>query len=234
MLVGSILTFARKAAQTDINGLGDDVGVTFASEALMDFHRRLANNRVDAGGVYEASITGIVGTGIFNYPSNPCSTLALKTLELNYTSTSNNDYVVAKQVDVANLPGTTSFSWLRNNADPKNPLFDDRGDRFEVFPTPTSAHNVTAMARLFFYGQPSVYSAVANTVNYPENLDEAILGYRVAANYKYALQGEDNYVAGDKLMSKYEERVSQFINTLGQGSQQPLQAVPIQLSGWEF
>jgi len=34
--------------------------------------------------------------------------------------------------------------------------------------------------------------------------------------------------------NKYEERVLQLIATLGRGSQQPLQATPIQLDGFEF
>lgn len=232
MVLSSVLSFARTAAQTDSNGLTDAAGLEFANEALVDFHRRLVDKRVDASSIQEASITGTAGVGVYPYPTNP-STLALKVLELNYGGTKQDDYRVASQVDISNLPNG-GFGWLRVNADANSPCFDDRGDRFEIFPTPTSSHNLNAMMRMFYYAKPSVYSSVSDTVNYPENVDAALLGYRIAANYKYSLQGQDNQVTGDQLNLKYQERVGQYTNTLGQGSQQPLQAVPIQITGYEF
>jgi len=233
MVLSSVLTFARSAAQTNSNGLTDENGLVFANEALLDFHRRLVERRVDAGGILEASITGTAGVGVYSYPTNP-SMIALKTIEVNYVNTTANQYITADQVDVANLPENRSIGWLRTNASTSYPKFDDRGDKFEIFPTPTATHNLTAMMRLFYFTQPSVYTAVGNTVNYPESYDAGILGFRVAASYLYSLQGDGNLIAGDKLNEKYQERVNQFINTLGRGSQQPLQATSLQIDGFEF
>ncbi len=224
MVLSSVLSFAKSEVQTDSNGLTDANGVVFANEALMDFHRRLVEKSVDASQLQESSV--LTSSGINSYPSNP-SCLALKTIEVNSTDTTNSNYKVAHQIDVANLPGGSSFSWLRTNADISTPLFDDRGDKYEIFPTPTAP----TMVRMFYYAQPSVFTAVANTVNYPENMDTAILGWRIAADYLYSLQ---NYADGDKCNAKYEERVTQYIGTLAKGSQQPIQATPLQVTGWEF
>lgn len=234
MVLSSVLTFARSAAQTDSNGLGDADGVIFANEALLDFHRRLIEHGVDASQIQEASIAGTAGTGVYSYPIAPCSIIALKTITLNYANTTADQYITADQVDVANIPNNQSFGWLRSNASTQHPLFDDRGNQFEIFPTPTASHNLINLVRLFGYAKPSVYGATTDTVLYPENLDATILGYRTAANYKYSLQGADNFVAGDKLNAKYEERVDQYINTLSRGSQQPIQATPLQIDGFEF
>jgi len=234
MILSSVLAFARSVSQTDSNGLTDANGIIFANESNTDFHRRLIEHGVDASQVFEASITGIAGTGVYSYPTNPCSIIALKAIELNYSDTSANNYCVAQQVDISNLPGNTSFSWLRGNQNPAEPLFDDRGDKFEIFPTPTSANNLTALVRLVGYAQPSVFISSISSVNYPESLDAGILGYRTAANYLYSLKGTENIIAGDKLNQKYDERVNQYIETLGRGSQQPLKTVPIQLDGWGY
>src|SRR3990167_157668 len=232
MILSSVLSFSRAQLQSNSTGLTDANGLIYANEALSDFHRRLVERNVDASQLTESSITGTVGTGVYSYPSNP-SLLALKAIELNYTDTSNNNYTVAQQVDVSNLPGNLSFSYLRTNANPVTPLFDDRGDKFEIFPTPTSAHNVTALMRFFYYAQPSIYASSVATVNYPENLDIAILGWRIAADYLYSLGGE-NMQKGDAFNLKYEERVKQYINTLSKGVQTPQKTVPIQIDGWQF
>lgn len=226
MILSSVLSFARAQLQTNSSGLTDDNGIIFANEALQDFHRRLVQKNVDASQLTETSI--VTSTGINNYPSNP-SLLALKAIEANYVDTSNNNFTVAQQVDVANLPGNFSFSYLRSNTNPVTPLFDDRGNSFEVFPTPTSS----IMIRMFYFAQPSIYTSSVASVNYPENLDITILGWRIAANYLYSL-GTSRIPDGDKYMARYEERVKQYIDTLSRGVQTPQKTVPIQITGWQF
>ena len=226
MILSSILSFARAQVQTNSSGLTDANGIIYANEALQDFHRRLVEKAVDASQLQESSV--LTSTGINSYPGNP-SVLALKTIEVNYTDTSNNNYKVANQVDVANLTDGTSFSWLRGNASQGSPKFDDRGDKYEIFPTPTT----TAMVRMFYFAQPSVYSATSDSVVYPENMDTTILGWRIAANYLYSL-GSQRIPDGDKFMARYEDRVKQYISTLSRGSQQPIKATPIQATGFEF
>lgn len=228
MILSTILTFARAQAQTNSNGLTDAKGIIWANEALQDFHRRLITEGVDASQLQESYVNTTVGTGTYLYPTDM---VFLKAIELNYTSTNAQDYKTASQVDVANLAGGSSFSWLRQNANKNNPQFDDRGDWFEIFPTPTSADNLTNAIRIFYFLKPTEYTAVSDTVSYPENLDTTILGWRIVASYYYAL---NKFEEGDKFNLKYEERVRNYINTLERGVQQPLQATPIQLTGFEF
>jgi len=230
MVLSEVLSFARTQAQTDSNGLTDANGIIFANEALQDFHRRLVNKGVDASQLQEAYQDGTVGTGTYLYPDDM---LFLKAIELNYANANAQDYKKAEQVDVSNLPGSVdnSFSWLRINADPSAPRFDDRGDWFEIFPTPTSAHNVTQLMRIFYYLQPTQYSSVADTVAYPEDLDAAILGWRIASRYMYSLEKVD---VGAAFNANYEERIDQYTATLARGSQQPIQATAIQMTGFEF
>lgn len=228
MTLATILAFSRAQALTDSNGLTDANGIVFANEALQDFHRRLVHSGVDASQLQEAYRDGAANTGTYLYPTDM---LFLKAIELNYTDTNATNYITAEQVDVANLSGKKSFSWLRLNAARNNPQFDDRGDWYEIFPTPTSADNVSQMIRIFYYLKPTEYTSTANTVSYPESLDTAILGWRIAASYQYSLS---NIKEGDAFNLKYEERIRQYIATLSRGSQQPIQASPIPLSGFEF
>ena len=229
-VLSDALSFARTQAQTDINGLSNANGIIFANEALVDFRRRLITAGVDASQLQESTRNGTVNTGTYLYPTDM---FWLKTIEVNYANTDADGYITATQLDVANIPGGQSMGWIRTNASPANPYFDDRGDWFEIFPTPTSAHNVTSLVRIFYYLEPTEYSAVGDSIVYPESLDYRALGWRIAASYKYSLAGE-NIAAGDAFNLKYEERVKQIIATLSRGSQMPIQATPLSLTGFEF
>ena len=227
MTLSTVLSFVRTQAQTDSNGLTDANGIIFANEALQDFHRRLVNNNVDASQLQESYRDGTVNQGTYLYPTDM---LFLKAIELNYTDTTANNYVTAEQIDISNLP-KGSFSFLRGNVNPATPKFDDRGDWYEIFPTPTSAHNVSQLIRIFYYLKPTEYAATTDTVAYPENLDTTILGWRIAASYLYSL---GNTKQGDAFNLKYEERVKQYIATLSRVVQQPIQTVPLQIDGFQF
>src|SRR3990167_9480726 len=226
----NILTFARAQAQTDSNGLTDTNGIIFANEALVDFHRRLVNKGVDASQLQEAYATATAGQGTYLYPTDM---LSLKTIEVNFTDTTAQNYIRAEQVDVANLPGGESFSYYRQNANTNAPLFDDRGDWYEIFPTFQSGNNVTDAISLFYYLKPTEYTATGDTVAYPENQDYRILGWRIAADYYYSLGKMEE---GDMFNLKYEERIKEYTTTLGRGSSQPIQAtVPnVGNDGWNF
>lgn len=227
-VLSDVLSFARTQAQTDSNGLTNANGIVFANEAMLDFRRRLIAAGIDAAQTQEAYRDGTVNQGTYLYPTDM---FWLKAIELNYSNTTSADYVTATQLDVSNIPANKSFGWLRANAGVTTPYFDDRGDQFEIFPTPTGAHNVSQMIRIFYFLEPTEYTAVGDTIAYPESLDYRILGWRIASNYLYSLEKINQ---GDAFNLKYEERVKQLIATLSRGSQQPIQAVPIQMSGWEF
>lgn len=228
MTLSNVLNFSRIQAQTDSNGLTDANGIVFANEALQDFHRRLVNFGVDASQIQEFYQDLKAGVGTYLYPSNM---LFLKALELDYTGTGGSNYKTATQVSISNLPGSpvASFSWYRNNASTKEPLFDDHGDWYEVFPTPTA--DASQGIRLFGFIKPTEYSSVSDTIAYPESLDSTILGWRIAANYLFSIGDLDK---GNAFNTKYDERVQNYVSTLSRGSQQPNQATPIKLSGFEF
>lgn len=228
--LSNVLTFARAQAQTDSNGLTDANGIEFANEALLDFRRRLVDSGVDAGTVTEFVQEGTVNTGVYSYPTNP-SVLFLKTIELNYANTTAADKITATQLDISNIPAGKSVGWVRTNAPANKPYFDDRGDEYEIFPTPTAAHNVSSLITLFYFARPTEFTAVGNSLGYPETIDHRILGWRIAANYLYSLGKVEE---GTVVNQRYEERVSQLIATLSRGSQQPIQATTIQMTGWEF
>lgn len=227
-IVSDALTFSRTQVQTDSNGLTDASGLVWANEALVDFRRRLIAAGVDASQLQEAYRDGTAGTGTYLYPTDM---FWLKTIELNYANTTGQDYKTATQLDVSNIPANKSFGWLRTNANGSSPYFDDRGDHYEIFPTPTSAHNVSQLIRIFYYLKPTEYTVVGGTIAYPESLDYRILGWRIASNYLYSLAKVDEGLAFNL---KYEERVRQLIATLSRGSQQPITAIPIQDDGWSY
>lgn len=226
--LATALAFSRAQAQTDTNGLTDTNGIIFANEALLDFRRRLTAAGVDAAQVQEAYASATAGVGTYAYPSD---LYFLKAIEANYANTNAQDYRTATQVDVSNISGQASFSWLRQNADPNFPQFDDRGDWFEIFPTPTAGNNLTNMFRIFYFLAPTEYTATSDTIAYPEKLDYRILGWRIAASYLLSL---GKIIEADTFNAKYNERVEQLIATLGRGSQQPVQATAIPLTGFEY
>lgn len=229
----NVLSFARAQTQTDSNGITDTNGIIFANEALIDFHRRLVDHSVDASQLQEAYVDGVVPTvagngSTFLYPSDM---LFLKAIEVNFTDTSPSNYLTASQVDVSNLAGQSSFSYLRTNQSTAAPLFDDRGDWYEIFPAFTSSMNISQAVRLFYFLKPTEYTSVSDTIAYPESQDMRILGWRIASMYFYSIL---KIQEGDAFNVMYENRVKQYCATLARGSQQPIQATPVQLTGWEF
>lgn len=234
-LLSDVLTFSRAQAQTDSNGLTNANGIIFANSRLVDFHRQLVNHGVDASQLQEAYVNTVTvptaGNGsTFAYPSD-C--LALKAIEVNFTDTTAQNYIRAEQVDVSNLSGQNSFSYLRQYANTQTPLFDDRGDWYEIFPAFQSGNNLTNAIRLFYYLKPTEYTAVGDTIAYPESQDYRILGFGICADYYNSL---NKFEEAQAFEQKYQDRVTQYISTLGRGSSQPIQAsVPdIGNAGWDF
>ncbi len=226
--LANVGAFARAQTQTDVNGLTDNNLIIFANEALVDFHRRLVDHSVDASQLQESYTSGVANQGTYLYPTDM---LFLKAIEVNYGNTDPASYITADQVDVSNLAGQNSFSYLRANASTQNPQFDDRGDWFEIFPTPTAANNLTNLIRIFYFLKPTEYTSTSDTIAYPESQDIRILGWRIAAMYYYSIL---KIQEGDAFNLKYEERVKQYCATLSRGAQQPIQATPLQISGYEF
>lgn len=226
--LSTILAFARAQAQTDSNGLTDAKGIIFANEALLDFHNNLISHGIDASQTQEAYTSGTANQGTYLWPTDMWF---LKAIEVNYTDTTESNYIRADQVDVSNLAGDNSFSWIRKNQSVQDPKFDDRGDQFEIFPTPLSSNNLTNMFRIFYFLEPTEYTATSDTITYPVSLDYRILGWRIASSYLKSLGNWESAVPFDE---EYKQRVEKIVKTLGRGSQTPLQATPIQSTGWNF
>lgn len=226
MTLATVLNFARAQCQTDSNGLTDANGIIFANEALLDFHRTFIDKGVDASQIQESYADLNVNVGTYLYPTNM---FFLKAIELNYADQTASNYMVAHQVDASNLPGDTSFSWLRSNAKTQSPEFDDRGDLFEVFPTPTATN--TQGIRILYFLSPTEYAATSDTVSYPVSLDYRTIGWRIAANYKRSLL---DFPSADKFDAEYLKHLTQLTGTLARGSQQPIQATTIQDTGWQY
>lgn len=227
--VSDVLSFARTIAQTDSNGLTDANGIIFANEALLDYHRTLISKGVDASQVQEAYRDITAGVGTYLYPADM---FFLKAIEVNFIDQSPGNYLVAQQVDASNLPSNqtpTSFSWLRTNGATNNPNFDDRGDWFELFPTPLIGNSQGI--RILYFLEPTPFTATSDSINYPSSLDYRMMGWRIAANYKRSLLDFDS---ADHYELEYQKHMSQIGNTLGMGTQQPTTATPIQLTGWEY
>jgi len=226
--LANVLTFSRAQAQTDSNGLTDTNGIIFANSRLLDFHRQLVDAGVDASQLQETYTTGSTpasGNGLtLTYPTD-C--LALKTIEVNFTDTNPQNYMRAEQVDVANLAGQNNFSNLRVNQPKQYPLFDDRGDWYEIFPA------LACTIRIFYYLKPTEYTATSDTIGYPESQDYRLLGWGICADYYYSL---NKFEEAQTFELKYQTAVDKYKTTLGRGSQQPIQAtVPnIGNSGWDY
>lgn len=227
----NVLQFARAQAQTDANGIksasATDNGILFANAALLDFRRRLQADGVDAAQLQESYTDMDADVGTYLYPTDM---YWLKAIQLNYSGNNANDYITAQQVDVSNLPSNVqSFGWFRENASTEQPFFNDMGDWFEIFPTPLTASSQGI--RIWYFKEVAEYTGVNDTISYPESLDYRILGWRIASLYYKSLNKFDEATDFD---NEYEKMVRDIIQTLGKGVQQPMQAMPIQDTGWQY
>lgn len=231
--LASALAFARSQAQTDSNGLTDANGIIFANEALLDLHRQMIEHGVDASQVQESFCDGALPTTLGNGSTflYPIDMFFLKAIEVNYTDTSPVNYKTATQVDVSNLPAGQSFSYLRAQGDPNAPQFDDHGDWYELFPAFTASSNLSQAIRVFYFLAPTEYTATSDTLSYPEKLDYRILGWKIASSYLYSLQKMDE---GQAFEAQYQKKLTSIIGTLARGSEQPIEASGLTLTGFEF
>lgn len=222
----SAIQYAQQLAQTDALGIGSVAGLGFYSDALQTFHRDLINRGIDASQTQEsyADLT-TVSPNTYAWPDKM---YALKTIEVNYQDQTEQNYLQAVPLDVANIQGV-SFSWLRANQMQQNPLFDNRGDTFEIFPTP-QVPNAQGI-RIFYYLTPTEPADVGQPIQYPATLDYRALSCKIAALYYKSQNDTDMAQVYD---NEYVERVNKIIKILAPGTQQPIQPTPLQISGWKY
>ncbi len=222
----SAITYTQQLCQTDSNNIGSVLGLSLANDALQTWTRDMLNKGLDAAQTQEAYRD--LTTQSPNTYLWPSDMYALKTIEVNWQDNTQQNYLQAQVVDVANIQ-SQSFSWLRANQDQQQPLFDNRGDQFEIFPTPLVS-NVQGI-RIFYYLTPTEYSDVGQAILYPQLLDYRTLSCKMAALY-YKTQN-DTEMAGT-FEQEYQERISKIIKVVAPGTQQPISPTPLMITGWQF
>lgn len=220
------ITYAQQLAQTDSNGIGSTLGIAFYNDSLQTMTRDMVNRNIDAAQTQEAYAD--LSTSSPNTYAWPTDMFSLKTIEVNWQDTTQQNYLQAQALDVANIQGV-SFSYLRANQSQQSPLFDNRGDTFEIFPTPLVGN--AQGVRIFYYLTPTEATTVSTTVQYPQTLDYRALSCKMAALY-YKSQNDVNMAAVYE--KEYIERVDKIIRILAPGTQQPIQPTPLQISGWNY
>jgi len=226
VLVSDVLTYARQIAQTDSNGLTDAQGLLYANDALEYFIRDLIDRDIDAAQIQEAYTDLIVGTGSYAYPSDK---FLLKTIEINTGSGTQQDFTQASKLDISNIQGTESFDWLRVNQDSQAPLFDDHGDTFEIFPTPTVG--ITGGLKIVYFLIPTEFASTSSVISYPASLDYRCLACKIVELYKKQLEKTESAVIFNQ---EYKERLGKIIRILAPESQQPIKPQALQMTGWNF
>src|ERR1700679_37186 len=134
-LVSDCLTYVRNnLVQSDSNGLTDTNGLAYYNDIFQNITQSMFERDINAAQIayFQTNITA--NQGQYAWPANMFS---LKTIEVNYQDTTQQNYRQPSKVDVANLQGETSFDFMRVNQPTQSPLFTNYGDTFEIFPTPT-------------------------------------------------------------------------------------------------
>lgn len=220
------INYARANSNSDSNGISDANGLIWANSALLDIRREYIKYGVDAAQIQEAYRDTLSGQGTYVYPSDM---FFLKSLELNYKNTSQQDYVTANQIDISDL--STSYDWLRVNQDSSAPVFDDHGDWYEIFPTPKTGDNTTSAIKLFYYLQPTEYTSVNSTLVYPDTLDYRIIGKRIQM---YFMRSLEKFDIAKSLDDESREDIRGMCGLLSRGSEMPTTTQGIQWTGYEF
>lgn len=220
------INYAQTLAQTDALGIGSVAGLGFYNDALQAMTRDLINRGIDAAQTQEAYTD--INTNNPNTYAWPSDMYNLKTIEVNYQDNIAQNYLQALPVDVANIQ-QMSFSWLRQNQPQSQPLFDNRGDTFEIFPTPTVANSQGI--RIFYYLTPTEATNVGAPIQYPQTLDYRALSAKIASMY-YKSQGDT--IQAQIYDQEYATRVDKIIKILAPGTQQPITPTPLQISGWRY
>lgn len=222
----SAITYTQQLAQTDANGIGSVLGIAFYNDALQAMTRDLINRGIDAAQTKEAYAD--LTTNSPNTYAWPTDMYALKTIEVNWQDQNQQNYIQATAMDVANIQNQ-SFSWLRANQPTSQPLFDNRGDTFEIFPTPQISNSQGV--RIFYFLTPTEVTDVGAAIQYPQTLDYRALSFKMASLYYHQ---QNDTVMAEQNEAVYQERISKIIKILAPGTQQPIKPTPLAITGWNF
>lgn len=236
VLVSTVLAYSNTLIQG--NGtISNANGLLFFNDANKDYHLELIKRGVEASQIQEAYRDVAVpasGQGsTFLYPSDM---VFLKNISVNMINTPTaganaQNYITAQQIDIGNTQQNTSFEFLRLNQPVQQPIFDDRGDWFEIFPTFKASMNLIQALRIFYYLQPNLYTSVNDVLEYPESQDYYILADKIVALF---YDSQEDQLNADKFQKKYIDRLERQVDTLVRGVDQPVAPNGLGLSGWEF
>lgn len=222
----SVIQYAQQLAQTDALGIGSIAGLGFYNDALQTETRDLLNRGLDAAQTQEAYTN--ITTNNPNTYAWPSDMYALKTVEVNFQDNTPQNYLQATPIDVSNIQ-QQSFSWLRANQQISQPLFDNRGDTFEIFPTPTISN--AQGIRIFYYLTPTEAVDVGQPVQYPQSLDYRALSCKIAALY---FKSQNDPEMSQVFEQEYHDRIDKIIKILAPGTQQPISPTPLLETGWHL
>lgn len=218
------ITYAQQLAQTDVNGITSVLGLAFANDATNDFVRELTSRNINAAKLTFSGASVLTSnSSVFSWPSD---LYALKTIEINYTDTSQQNYVMAENVEISNVQGV-SFDQLRVNQSQSHPLFANYGNVWELFPTP----RINANAKFVYFTLPTEYPDVGTAMVYPMTLDYRAIGAKIAELYKIML---GDFTTAKAFNDEYMKRVGKIIKILAPASQQPITAEKLHISGWQY
>lgn len=231
-LLSAAISYSRTLARDDSNGLTDAVAIQYANDTLMEAFKKLLERRADLfvqeakRSITSAEIVGGAQPGRFLWPSD---LWVLKELIINLQDPTSQDlWHTSDQVDVANLAPGYDFEWLRKNQQIQTPVHDNRGDWFEIFPTPLA--ELAYALKIHYFIAPTPYAATTDQIAYPLNLDANVIAYGIAAKYLRPLKPE----LADTYQAKAMEIVDLIIKDIGHGEQHPLDTKGLPLTGAEF
>lgn len=232
--VGGALQYAEYKANIPSGTLNNATnGIGFFNDALQEFRTDLIKRGVDGAQLQEAYVPSISAAtpptaSIFAFPSDM---YFLKAIEVNFTDTTQQNYLRANQVDIGNTTDGVSYDWLRVNQPVESPMFDSRGDTYEIFPSFLATFNLTNAIKIFYYLQPIAYTATSSSLTYPDTLDPYILSLKTNALYYESLGKFNESTIWD---GKYTRRLEKLVDTIGRGAQQETPTAIIRDTGYSY
>ena len=231
--VSNVLAYCETKTQAGTSTLNGSNGISFLNEAMLDMKLEMIKRGIDAAQLQESYVASVTppSSGNGSTFAFPTDMFALKTIEVNMTDTNPQNYLLASQLDVSNIPGQDSFSWLSANQSTESPLFDPLGDTYEIFPAFTSSMNLTNPIRIFYFLQPTLYTSTSDTLSYPDSLNSNILATKICSLFFESL---NKFTEANDWNDKYTGMLNKLNTTLARGSQQPISPTPLQITGWQF
>ena len=237
MLLSTSIQNARTILKTDINGLVNSDAISLANEAQYAVIADLIKRGINAAEIQESYESATTQIGTYLWPPD---LWMLKELMVNYQDTTETNYLEAKPIDGGNLPEGQNIQYIRANQPTSQPIFENRGDWFEIFPAPNSTNNnnLTNFFWIFYFLAPTLFTSSVGdgsdvTVPYPLNLDPYLLSARIAMIQ--ALRGtEEQQTRASSYASLYAQKLDTVENIIKRPSQKQIQPTGIPDNGYVY